>query len=162
MYENLKGEREGVAGLPSELFKNGGSGKLCLEKEAHDEEVFSFAVVVVLLCFSTSVWGQDDVREGGYIGIGGSYAVEDFDFDGPSPYDSTWGLNVRAGYDFTKWLSLEFDFCYLPDFTEKGSFSMPFPESDPPVTLPAVDGFDLTVTTYMVVAKVSPPLTPTF
>jgi opacity protein-like surface antigen len=117
-----------------------------------------FLGVIALLCLSAQAWGQEVDEKRAYVGIGASYAVENFDLrTGPASYDNTWGLNVRAGYEVKKWLSVEFDFDYLSEFTIQQTRNSPVPGSDPPTEGPTVSGGDLTLTTHMVIARIFPP-----
>ena len=119
---------------------------------------FCFLGVIVLLCVSTQLWGQDVTQKGGYVGIGASYAVENFDVDNANgrSYDNAFGLNVRVGYDVKQWLSLEFDFDYLSEFTFSSTQLSTVPTSEPPATAPTITDRDLTLTTYMMMAKLFP------
>lgn len=114
-----------------------------------------FTVLFAVLSFSTSLFAKD---VGPYIGIGGSYAYEDFDVDdedigaiGPDmDFDNTWGINLKAGYHFNKLFSVEFDFDYLPGF-----------ECDESITylgVPISVDAEADITTYMLAAKISPDL----
>ncbi len=117
-----------------------------------------FLGIIALFCLSAEAWGQEADEKKAYMGIGASYAVENFDAPpGPASYDNTWGLNVRAGYEVKKWLSVEFDFDYLSEFTVKDTRTLSLPGSDPPTEVPNILGGDLTLTTYVVIAKIFPP-----
>lgn len=79
---------------------------------------------------------------GPYIGIGGSYAWENFDdvTVGATSVDldDTWGYNARLGYQATPAAAFELEFAYIPGFDD---------------TL-----VDLDVWTLMAVAKLYPPI----
>jgi opacity protein-like surface antigen len=121
-------------------------------------------VLVMVLCFSTSSYGTDAAGRTFYIGIGGSYALEDFDVDeveaslegiasdSDVDFDDTWGLNAKVGYHVNNWLSLEFDFDYLSDFEADEGLNV----LGIPVNLDA----DLDVITYMAVFKFTCALEP--
>ena len=89
---------------------------------------------------------------GPYIGIGGSYAYEDFDLGklGLSvDFDNTYGLNLKVGYHFNRLFSLEFNFDFLPGF-----------ECDDSITylgfVPINMNAEVDITTYMLAGKISP------
>ena len=121
-------------------------------------------LLVMVLCFSTVSYGADAAGRTFYIGIGGSYAVEDFDVDeleaslegiasdSDVDFDDTWGLNLKAGYHVNNWLSLEFDFDYLSEFEADEGLDV----LGIPVDLDA----ELDVTTYMAVFKFTCVLEP--
>jgi opacity protein-like surface antigen len=73
-----------------------------------------FAVLVVVLFYSTSLYAGQDYLEHFYVGGGGSYAVEDFD-NGPD-YDNSWGVNAKIGYHTHPLLDIELNFDYLNNF----------------------------------------------
>ncbi len=104
------------------------------------------AAIFLVLFFSGPLYAGDI---GPYIGVGGSYAWEDFDTISadttPINLDDTWGFNARAGYQFSRFLALEFEFAYLSDFDWNGTVMV----SGAPVgTKVEVD-----VETYMFVGK---------
>ena len=63
---------------------------------------------------------------GPYIGIGGTFAKQDFDTGDldrelagtglSADFDDTWGLNVKAGYKFNRYVAAELALDYLPNF----------------------------------------------
>ncbi len=65
-------------------------------------------------------------ESGPYIGIGGTFAKQDFDTGDldrelagtglSADFDDTWGLNVKAGYKFNRYIAAELAFDYLPGF----------------------------------------------
>ena len=94
---------------------------------------------------------------GPYFGIGGSYAIQNFNNDeldalrfyGFDPeFDNTWGVNARLGYQFNPVIALEVAFEYLPGF----NYSETTRWSNPPVSIDA----DLDVWTIVLAAKVYP------
>jgi len=56
---------------------------------------------------------------GFYLGVGGSYAWENFDNTTGIDVDNTWGLNAHAGYQFMKYVALEANYDWLNDFDLK-------------------------------------------
>jgi opacity protein-like surface antigen len=114
----------------------------------------------MVVCCSTSSYGQDAAGRGLYIGMGASYAISNFDqevtdtegasFD--SDFDDTWGMNLKAGYHLTNWLSVELDFDYLSDFESDETLNV----SGLPVD---TDG-EVDIITYMAVAKFTCVLEP--
>jgi Outer membrane protein beta-barrel domain len=73
-----------------------------------------FAVLVVVIFSSTSLYAGQDHLDHFYVGAGGSYAVEDFD-DSPD-YDNSWGVNAKIGYHTHPLLDIELNFDYLNNF----------------------------------------------
>ena len=73
-----------------------------------------FAVLVVVIFYSTSLYAGQDHLDHFYVGIGGSYAVEDFD-DSPD-FDNSWGANAKIGYHTHPLLDIELNFDYLNKF----------------------------------------------
>lgn len=115
------------------------------------KKVLAFTCFVALLSFSAQSHGKN--VQGPYIGIGGSYAIENFDldsidFDGSRfnpDFDNTWGLNAKIGYQVIDWFALEFNFDYLSDF-----------EADDKVVVegvPVKGEIEVDVMTFMVAAK---------
>ena len=116
--------------------------------------------LVMVLCVSTSSYGEDTAGRGLYISVGASYAISNFDQEvtdtegasSDSDFDDTWGINLKAGYHLTNWLSVELDFDYSSDF-----------ESDETLNVSGAgvetDG-EVDVTTYMAVAKFTCVLEP--
>jgi len=86
------------------------------------KKVFALACFVTVLSFSTGSYGKD--APGPYVGIGNSYAIENFDFDSidldgstyKPNFDDAWGVNAKIGYHLIDWFALEFNFDYLSDF----------------------------------------------
>ena len=123
-----------------------------------------FAVLVVAFIYSAPSYAAGDWPDakGTYIGIGGSIAFEDFDFDFPDPHKTlgcgeSWGIDGKVGYHFNNRLSLELDFNYLFKFEgDKGMFVS---------GLPAEAKLDVRIFTIMPVLKVSTgsePINPFF
>jgi opacity protein-like surface antigen len=117
------------------------------------KKVLFFVVLLAVLSFSTSLFAKD---KGFYIGVGGSYAYEDFDVKDKDPdelhvgldYEDTMGINLKAGYHFNRLFALEINFDYLPGFEAEGSIVY----SGVPIDVDV----DVDVMTYMLAAKVSP------
>ena len=117
-------------------------------------------LLVMVVCCSTSSYGQDAAGRGLYIGMGASYAISNFDQEvtdtegasSDSDFDDTWGMNLKAGYHLTNWLSVELDFDYLSEFESDKTMNV----SGVPVD---TDG-EVDITTYMAVAKFTCVLEP--
>lgn len=79
---------------------------------------FFFAVLaLVTVIFScTSLYAEQDHLGNFYVGIGGSYAVENF--DNSSEYDNSLGVNAKIGYHTHPLLDIELDFDYLSKFED--------------------------------------------
>ena len=94
-----------------------------------------FAISLLVLAISVISLGrpadaqvtfpQDPVysRLGWYVGLGGSYAVQDFEIsklDGltvtDSDFDDSWGINGRVGYRFDKYFAGEVAITYYDTF----------------------------------------------
>ena len=90
-----------------------------------------FAVLVVVIFSCTSLYAGQEHLDHFYVGVGGSYAFEDFD-NGPD-YDNSWGVNAKIGYHTHPLLDIEFDFDYLSEFE--------------------ANAVDLEILTYMIVLK---------
>jgi opacity protein-like surface antigen len=110
----------------------------------------SFLSLIMALSFSASVHGKSFPDKGVYLGVGGSYAFENFDtdrldaqLDRSVNFDNSLGFNAKAGYHFNSWFGLEFNFDHYPEF-EADEFS---------TTL--ISEVSVEVTTYMAVAKIS-------
>lgn len=80
------------------------------------------AVLVMVLCFSTSSYAADAAGNDLYIGIGGSWAIEDFDTDDLEDellnvvdvdFDDGWGVNANIGYHVNDNCSYAFVYSYL-------------------------------------------------
>ncbi len=78
---------------------------------------------LVLLFVATTSAAQDNgyARPGIYVGAGGTFAVENFDFAGAS---DSLGLNARAGYRFNKTFAAELEFEWYDDFGQPGFFEV--------------------------------------
>ncbi len=107
-------------------------------------------LMVAALCVYSTSYAQDS---GIYVGVGGTYAVDDFnvdDFEDRSEpinanLESTWGVNLKCGYHVNEFFSLEALFDYVPDFeTENESATLR-------------DKGELDIMTFMVAAKFAWP-----
>jgi opacity protein-like surface antigen len=136
----------------------------CDREGGREMKRLSILVILgVVLCFVPSSYGLDSAGRGFYVGIGGSYALEDFDVgyglevDGVArtvdmDFDNTWGLNAKVGNHVTDWLSFEFEFNYLSDFEAKESLVV--------LDIPVAEDGDADIATYMAVAKLTCVLEP--
>jgi len=114
-------------------------------------KLFIFSVLMVVITFSTMLCAQELRSSNYYVGIGGSYAFENFDIDEDDvdlDFDDTWGLNIKAGYRFSEQLALEFNFDYLYEFEADDTERI----SGIPVPVEA----ELQIITYMIVGKFWP------
>jgi opacity protein-like surface antigen len=75
---------------------------------------FAVSILVVVIFYSTSLYAGQDHLDHFYVGIGGSYAVEDF--DNSPDFDNSWGVNAKIGYHTHPLLDIEVDFDYLNNF----------------------------------------------
>ncbi len=94
---------------------------------------FVVATVAAALVFiSSNIYAQGD--KGMYIGIGGNYALENFDLDRTPTmdalglkdwdYDDSPGLNLKAGYQFNRLFAVEFLFDYFFGFDTDQTISI--------------------------------------
>ena len=122
-------------------------------------KVLILAVLVMTFCFPMSSHGADAAGRGLYVGIGGSYNLEDLDVhdfdvtleeatsDLDVDFDDTWGVNAKVGYHLHDWLALEFNFDFISEFESDETYSRGGEAFDTKV--------ELEVMTYMAVAKLS-------
>lgn len=82
----------------------------------------SFIAILLFLSFSQNIYAQD--KKGPFfVGLGGSYAIELFDFPGEvsgfdTNFDNTWGLEAKAGYVVVEDLfNIELVYDYLNKFS---------------------------------------------
>lgn len=75
-------------------------------------------VFSIVFVFCASGFAQELGYKDLYIGVGGSYAIENF--DEVHPLDDSWGFNAKIGYQFHEDLKLQFDFDYLFKFEGDG------------------------------------------
>ena len=87
------------------------------------------------------------LRKGAFVGAHFVYAIPDFDFDAPVSTDDPLGFEVFGGYRFNRYVSLEGQVQYLPDFDVEGPnlFSGGRSRTDAWVLtmMPAVKGYPL-------------------
>jgi len=122
------------------------------------KRVLFLGLLAMLLGFSSLAYGQDLHVQGAYIGIGGSYAFEDFDVDSEYvngsvldyDFDDAFGFNLTLGYRANEMLALELAFDHFFEFDYSDSFF---------ISGVTVNGdSELEITTFMAVAKLSPGL----
>lgn len=119
------------------------------------KKLLLLALLSVPLCFPALSYGQGTGGHGIYIGIGGSYVIENFDVKPENilgttydpDFDDTRGVNVKIGNHFTEWFSLEFDYDYLFDFESEKTLNI--------IGLPVKTELNAQINTYMIVAKFS-------
>jgi opacity protein-like surface antigen len=81
------------------------------------KKVLVLTIVIMLVFCKASLAEQNDFKQL-YIGIGGSYALEDF--QRVHPLDDSWGINAKLGWRFHELVQLQFDFDYLNKFEGDG------------------------------------------
>jgi len=74
------------------------------------KKLITLLIAVIVLAFNSNAIANDM-----YIGVGGTYAIEDFNTN--VDFDNTEGLNLKTGYKFDKNISIELSYDYLPGFT---------------------------------------------
>ncbi len=80
-----------------------------------------------LLLASVAHGQLEYARVGGYLGIGGTVAVENFRNAGPLSVDDSAGFNLRAGVRVRPHLALEFHFEWIEGFDVGGLEAIGFP-----------------------------------
>ena len=86
-----------------------------------------------------------------YFGAGGSYAASDIEFSSDivgGDLDDTWGFNLKAGTHLNSYLSLEFNFDYLPSFEWDADLNV--------INDPIDAAIDADAMTFMLTLKASP------
>ncbi|PIU57717.1 MAG: hypothetical protein COS89_03815 [Deltaproteobacteria bacterium CG07_land_8_20_14_0_80_38_7] len=71
-------------------------------------------IMGMFICVAVPAFAGD--KEGVYIGIGGSYALQNFQTVGSNSYDNAGGFNIKAGYKQSKSSATELAFDYFPEF----------------------------------------------
>jgi len=114
------------------------------------------AVAMVLIFLSSNLYAQDNT--GFYIGIGGNYALENFDVsdvnDALSPLglhvdvDNSPGFNAKVGYHFNKLFSAEFVYDYFSDFSWSDTTTV--------AGIPLKIDAEMEIMTFMIAGKLSP------
>lgn len=74
--------------------------------------------IFIMFFFCSASLAQQDVFKHAYFGIGGSYALEDF--QDVHPLDDSWGINAKLGWRLIEDISVQFDFDYLNKFEGDG------------------------------------------
>jgi len=80
--------------------------------------------LLMVLCFCTSSYGADAAGHSWYMGIGGSWALENLDADDVEDFvepidvdfDDAWGANLSIGYHVNDNCSIAFVYSYLTGF----------------------------------------------
>ena len=121
-----------------------------------------FIALLMVLCFCTSSYGADAAGHSWYMGIGGSWAIENFDTDELEDdlqnvvdvdFDDGWGINANIGYHVCDNFSIAFVYSYLSGFDWDESVSATATIDGSVVSAGAsVDG-DLDLMTFMVEGK---------
>ena len=88
---------------------------------------WSMVIGIIVAAFLMVPGLAPAAESGPYFGIGGTFAKQDFDTGDldrelsgtglSADFDDTWGLNVRAGYKFNRYIAAELALDYLPGFT---------------------------------------------
>jgi len=122
--------------------------------------------VLGLLVAASSVSATSYAREGGaYIGIGGSYAINDFYTekfeDRAVPIevniDDTWGANAKLGYHVNEFFAVEAVFDYLSGFETSEVLADPTMTGAASVRRIISEDGELDVMTFMLAGKFSWP-----
>ncbi len=73
--------------------------------------------LVVIGIFICLAWpALADEKQGAYIGLGGSYALQNFQTFGAASYDNAAGFNLKAGYKHSRESATELSLDYFPEF----------------------------------------------
>lgn len=130
------------------------------------KKIFIFSLFLTVLCFAASSYGQDSAGRTAYLGIGGSYAFEDFEHDDINfddmfsvevNFDDAWGLYLKFGYHFNDFVSLEAVYDHFDEFKTDKSLTASTTVSSTSVTGSIAAESELDITTLMVVGKFSIP-----
>ena len=117
--------------------------------------IFTAIFTIMIMSFCTTPLLAEDT--GVYIGIGGSYAVEDFKMNGGSvDFDNTNGLNLKVGYHINNIFSLEFNYDHLSDFEFDYTQLYAGTQNFVPVETPMITEIKIGIKTFMIVGKVAP------
>lgn len=92
----------------------------------------AFFLPLVVLSFATRCYGRSPSYSGVYLGVGGSYALEEIDVRSATiagqkykpHFDDTWGVNTKLGYHFNDWFALQLDLDFLSDFESEDKKSV--------------------------------------
>jgi len=91
-------------------------------------------VLLTVVCFCTSSFAADAAGHQWYVGIGGSWAIEDFDSDDVEDFlepidvdfDDAFGVNASFGYHVNDNCSIAFVYSYLTGFDSDESIAYTF------------------------------------
>jgi opacity protein-like surface antigen len=121
-----------------------------------------FMALVMVLCFCTSSYGAEAAGHRWYVGIGGSWAIENFDTDDLEDdlqnlvdvdFDDGWGANLNIGYHVNDNFSLAFVYSYLSGFDWDKSVSATGMIDGSLVSAGASVDADLDLMTFMLEGK---------
>lgn len=128
-----------------------------MKKFLHVPVMIGFILFGLLTIFSTQAHAGG---KGVYIGLSGSYALQNIDTaeinSNIQPYGldmrfgNSFGVNAKVGYRPSKSLAVEFDYSYLPDF----SWSQPANTGGADVNFDA----KAQISTFMIAGKLSPDI----
>ena len=118
--------------------------------------------LLMVLCFCTSAYGADAAGHQWYMGIGGSWAIENFDtndledetmdiFD--VDFDDGWGVNANIGYHVNDNFSIAFVYSYLSGFDWDESISATASADGYTVSAGASIDLEADVMTFMLEGK---------
>jgi opacity protein-like surface antigen len=90
------------------------------------------AVLVMVLCFSASLYAADEAGHSWYMGIGGTWALENIDTDDLEDYvepidvdfDDGYGFQAKVGYHINNTFSLGLVFDYITGFDSDEDISV--------------------------------------
>ena len=122
-----------------------------------------FTLMIMSFC-ATPLFAKDT---GAYIGIGGSYAVEDFKMNEDAStflgaivvsegFDNANGLNLKVGYHINNIFSLEFNYDHLSDFEWDYTEIYAGIQNSVPTDMPMTAEAKVGIKTFMIVGKVAP------
>lgn len=97
-----------------------------------------WVVLLMVLSFRISSYAADSAAHSWYMGIGGSWAIEDFGTDEFEDYvepidvdiDDTWGINATIGYHINDNCSIAFVYSYMAKFDSDESIAGQFHVGD--------------------------------
>jgi opacity protein-like surface antigen len=96
------------------------------------KKVVVCALFYTVFCVAASSHAEDSAGRNLYLGIGGSYAVEDFEYDDIDfddtfslkvDFDDSWGLDLKLGYHVNDFISLEAVYDHYAEFKTDQSIS---------------------------------------
>lgn len=130
------------------------------------KKILVFVTFLNTFCFAALSYGQDSVGTNFYIGIGGSWAFEDFEQDDINfddvfsvavDFEDTWGLDLKFGYHLNDFISLEAVYDHFDEFKTDESLTVSTTVSSTSVTGSVAAEGQLDITTLMVAGKFSIP-----